>query len=182
MPILKDFVAKLKPGQFILLNVPVKNAKKNYCQVLTELQAKKYRGVFISLFRDYPALFKDLSECALDLKKITFVDGISEVNGIKKEKSDKVIYVPSPFFLDDIIKSARKLVKLLSGTKKFLFLDSATALSLYNPPDEIIRFIRSLKKIGPGGFVVVVKVGAGNPELMRILEDVSDTTLDLTKE
>lgn len=167
-------------GNLILLRVPAGTALRSCAEAIHGLQKKGYDGVYITLFSTYPEISEVFEHAGVDLKRLTFIDGATEMQGAQKHPG--VIYVPSPFFTNDIHAKTLQAVMSLRGKKKFVFLDSLTAVLLYNTFEQTTNFMltlaENLKSVGPG-FVVSVAIGPTNPEMTHTLKNLITRVVDL---
>jgi archaellum biogenesis ATPase FlaH len=181
-PSLHPALSKLAAGELAQLHVPVQKSLAVYAALLLDLQKAGYDGTYVTLFKPYPELAEAFSEAGVDLKRLLFVDGISEMNGHGKAVAARVRYIPSPFFLDEILAEVKRSLTVSRNKKRFVMFDSITAALLYNQVDRTLEFLEKLKALlkdrGPG-LVVVMSVGPTDPELMHALKKIAAAEIDL---
>jgi KaiC/GvpD/RAD55 family RecA-like ATPase len=94
--------------------------------------------IYITTNRPYRYLVKMFGEHKIPTDKIFFIDCISKNVGLE-EKAKNCVIVESPQNLTAIAIAINESVKYIVG-KKILFLDSLSALLLYNNPETIGKF------------------------------------------
>lgn len=181
--ILKEKFSKLGQGWITLLQVPIEKSMEVNIEAIKVLQSLGYEGIYITLAKDYVELSKLLSEKGVDMGKLAFIDGISQMYGIKKIESPNVTYVEGPLSIDVISDSVTKIVPAMKGEKKFVFLDSITVVLLYNSLERTLSFSNyltdSLKKMQVVGIMVSVSRGFANDELIKEITRVSNEVINI---
>lgn len=182
--ILKDKLSKLTDGWVTLLEIPVERAVEINVTALKVLQEMGYEGVYITLSKDYIELSKLFREKGIDMGKIAFIDGISQMYGVSEVTSPNVTYVSGPLSIDALSDAVTNRVGTMKAEKKFVFLDSITTILLYNSLEKTIEFSNfitdSFKKMKVVGIVVSISRGFTNEKLIAELTKVSNQTIELT--
>jgi KaiC/GvpD/RAD55 family RecA-like ATPase len=181
--LLHEKYQRATPGWIVLLQVPVEHAPKVNVESITILQELGFRGIYISLSRDYPEISAHLRGQGVDMEKLTFIDGVSEMYGVEKVDSPYVTYVASPLSFSGIMDAVRENVVTHSADKKFVLLDSITTVLLYNSLSRTMEFSNVLttflRQAGVTGMVVSVSKGFANEKLLRELSKVADEAIHL---
>lgn len=182
--ILREKLAKQTDGWVSLLEIPVEKAMEVNTTAIKVLQEMGYEGVYITLSKDYIELSKIFRERGIDMGKIAFIDGISQMYGVSEVASPNVTYVSGPLSIDALSQAVTKRVETMTAEKKFVFLDSITTILLYNSLEKTIEFSNfitdSFKKMKVVGIVVSISRGFTNEKLIEELKKVSNQTIELT--
>ena len=181
--LLKKKYALLGQGWITLLQVPIKNSLAVNVEAIRVLQSMGYEGIYITLSKDYLELSKILREAEIDLGKLAFIDGISQMYGVKQVEAPNVSYVAGPLSMDEISQRITEIAPAIKMPKKFVFLDSITTILLYNSLARTIRFSQflnnTLKKLNLLGIVVSVSSGFANEALIKKLTNLSNEVINL---
>ena len=185
--LLKEKYAKLGQGWIALLEMPIDKSMEVNIEAIKVLQSMGYEGIYITLSKDYIELSKLFRKADIDLGKLTFIDGISQMYGIEEVDSPNVTYVAGPISIDAISNIIRKVAPNIQKVKKFVFLDSITTVLLYNSLERTVKFSQflseALKKLQLVGIVVSVSRGFANEALLKELAKLSNEVINLhTKE
>lgn len=179
----KEKFSNLTDGWVTLLEIPVEKAMEINVNAIKVLQDMGYEGVYITLSKDYIELSKIFREKGIDMGKIAFIDGISQMYGVSEVSSPNVTYVSGPLSIDALSDAVTKRVETMHADKKFVFLDSITTILLYNSLEKTIEFsnfiTNSFKKMKVVGIVVSISRGFTNEKLIEELTRVSDQTIEL---
>jgi len=179
--LLTDKYEKLGQGWITLLELPVEDSMKVNTEAIRILQSLGYEGIYISLSKDYIELSKILGSSGVDLGKLAFIDGISQMYGIKEVTAPNVTYVAGPLSIDAISRTVEKIAPTITQAKKFVFLDSITTVLLYNSLERTMEFTKfltsTLKKLQLVGIVVSVSRGFANEALLIELTKVSNEVI-----
>jgi len=181
--LLAEKFGRLGQGWITLLQIPIERAMDINIEAIKTLQSLGYEGVYITLSKDYVELSKVFQENNIDMGKIAFIDGISQMYGIGKVEAPNVNYVEGPLSIDAIVESITEIAPNMKSGKKFVFLDSITTVLLYNSLERTLKFssflTESLKKMGVVGIVVSVSKGFANENLVKELTKVSNEVINL---
>lgn len=181
--LLNEKFQKLGQGWITLLQIPVDKSLEVNLEAISILQSLGYEGIYITLSKDYMELSKVFKEKGIDMGKLAFIDGISQMYGIKKVEAPNVTYVDGPLSIDVISDSVTKTVSSIKSAKKFVFLDSITTVLLYNSLERTLKFSQflteSLKKMQVVGIVVSVSKGFANENLIKELTKISNEVINL---
>lgn len=132
-----------------------------------------YSGIYISLHRPYDSLVSSLKEKGVDTSKLVFIDAASSQAETSGKETEKCIYISKELKVDELTRAIYTLLPKINGEKKFLFLDSITTLTLYQPLSETLRFAeflsRSLTNKEVNGVIVNV---AKNLAQKKFIQDI----------
>lgn len=121
---------------------------------------KNYSGLYISLHRPYKNLVSLLKGRGIDTDKLLFIDAASSQAAVKEKDTKKCTYISKDLNIDELVKAIYRMTPNIKGEEKFLFLDSITTLTLYQPLSETLRFAeflsRTLTKKEVNGVIVNV--------------------------
>lgn len=152
-------------------------------EALKILQALGYKGIYITLSKDYVELSKIFRERDIDMGRIAFIDGVSQMYGIGAVDSPNVKYISGPISLDGIVAAITDIVPVMKSEKKFVFLDSITTVLLYNSLERTLKFSEfltiSLKRLQVAGVVTSVSRGFANDQLIKELAKMSNEVIKL---
>jgi KaiC/GvpD/RAD55 family RecA-like ATPase len=181
--ILQDRFSRLNHGWIGLLQIPVEHSMEVNIEALKTLQKLEYEGVYITLSKDYMELAKIFRKNKVDMGRLAFVDGVSQMYGIGAVDAPNVKYVSGPISLDGIVAAITDIVPAMKSKKKFVFLDSITTVLLYNSLDRTIKFseflTKSLKLLEVAGVMVSVSKGFANDNLIKELTKMSNEVISL---
>lgn len=181
--LLKDHFSRLEHGWVALLQLPMEKAMDVNIESIKILQGLGYEGVYITLSKDYVELTKIFREKEIDMGKLAFVDGVSQMYGIGAVDAPNVKYISGPISLDGIVAAITDIVPVMKSEKKFVFLDSITTVLLYNSLERTLKFSEflttSLKRLQVLGVVVSVSKGFANEQLIRELTKMSNEVIKL---
>jgi len=181
--LLTEKFQKLGQGWITLLQIPVDRSLEVNTEAIKTLQSLGYEGIYITLSKDYVEMSKVFQEKGIDMGKLAFIDGISQMYGIGKVDAPNVSYVEGPLSIDAITAEVAKMVPAMKSSKKFVFLDSITTVLLYNSLERTLHFSQfltdSLKKMQVVGIVVSVSKGFANDNLIKELSKVSSEVVNL---
>lgn len=183
----EEKIAKLKNKGIILINIPVESAMQSNAEAIKTLQSLGYNGVYVTLSKDYQDISRVFQYSGIDINNLFFIDGIARMYGVGEMDLPNVAYVEGPLSLDDILKEIGKAITDIAGDKKFVFLDSMTAILLYNSMDRTLKFAKALvgllnktKEVGIViGIIEVVSMGAANEKLIQELSKLSDESIGI---
>jgi KaiC/GvpD/RAD55 family RecA-like ATPase len=181
--LLKDRFSRLSRGWVALLQVPVEKTLEMNIEALKILQELGYEGVYITLSKDYIELSKIFRERGLDMGRLAFIDGVSQMYGIGAVDAPNVKYISGPISLDGIVAAVTDVIPTMKSEKKFVFLDSITAVLLYNSLERTLKFSEfltvSLKRLEVAGVMVSVSKGFANDNLIKELAKLSNEVIKI---
>jgi KaiC/GvpD/RAD55 family RecA-like ATPase len=181
--LLKDHFSRLDRGWVALLQLPMERAMDVNVESIKALQALGYEGIYITLSKDYKELTKIFREQGIDMGKLAFIDGVSQMYGIGAVDAPNVKYISGPISLDGIVAAITDIIPAIKAEKKFVFLDSITTVLLYNSLERTLQFSEflttSLKHLQVGGVVTSVSKGFANDNLIKELTKMSNEVIKL---
>jgi KaiC/GvpD/RAD55 family RecA-like ATPase len=180
---LTNHFSRLNQGWVALLQVPMEKAMDVNLEALRVLQTLGYEGIYITLSKDYKDLTKIFRKEKINLGKLAFVDGVSQMYGIGAVDAPNVKYVSGPLSLDGIVAAITDIIPVMKSKKKFVFLDSITTVLLYNSLERTLKFSEfltaSLQRLQVAGVVTSVSKGFANDNLIRELTKMSNEVIKL---
>jgi KaiC/GvpD/RAD55 family RecA-like ATPase len=181
--LLKDHFSRLNHGWVALLQLPMEKAMSVNIESIKVLQELGYEGIYITLSKDYKELTKIFREQGIDMGKLAFIDGVSQMYGIGAVDAPNVKYISGPISLDGIVAAITDIIPAIKVEKKFVFLDSITTVLLYNSLERTLKFSEfltaSLKRLQVGGVVTSVSKGFANDNLIKELTKMSNEVIKL---
>lgn len=181
--LLKQKYTRLASGWITLLQIPIEYSMDVNVESIKSLQSLGYEGIYITLSKPAIELEAIFRENGIEVSKIYFVDGITQMYGSKQ--IERVEYVLGPLAIDAISSSVYKLIPKIKSKKRFVFLDSITTVLLYNSLPRTLQFsnflTETLKKKKLVGIVVSVSRGLANTKLIAQLEKLSDEVIMLSE-
>jgi hypothetical protein len=137
------------------------------------IQKKDSYGIVVSASRPYNNLVRLYREKSIDTDKIFFIDCISKSQGGKLEEASNVVYQNAVSDLTNISLSIKMAIDNISG-KKFVFIDSITAMIIHNNPQIFTRFIHGiitkLRIMGVSGLLISLEEETDNHTRAQIAE------------
>jgi KaiC/GvpD/RAD55 family RecA-like ATPase len=181
--LLKDRFSRLNQGWVALMQVPMEKAMDVNVESIKVLQEIGYEGVYVTLSKDYTELTKVFREHGVDMGRLAFIDGVSQMYGIGAVDAPNVRYISGPISLDGIVAAITDVIPIMKSQKKFVFLDSITTVLLYNSLERTLKFSQfltsSLKRLQVAGVVTSVSKGFANDNLIRELTKMSNDIIKL---
>jgi hypothetical protein len=181
--IIKETVKEFGEGWIILLDVrPEKYNEAN--MTLLRLLANKlqYAGIIIDLNRPFKNLLSFLEHQEIDYSNMHFIDAISREVGAEIVQQENVTYVSGPQGLTEICIEFGKTVPKLPVERKFAFLDSLTALTIYNNVKSVAKFSHfitaKMRMLGVSGVMISISEKT-NETLYDALAQVCDRVIKL---
>lgn len=181
--LLKDRFSRLNHGWVALIQVPMEKTMEVNIESIKILQSLGYEGVYITLSKDYVELSQLFREKGVDMGRLAFIDGVSQMYGIGAVDSPNVKYISGPISLDGIVAAITDIVPAMKAEKKFVFLDSITTVLLYNSLERTLKFSEflttSLKRLNVAGVMVSVSKGFANDNLIKELSKMSNEIIKI---
>ncbi|MFH1565493.1 MAG: ATPase domain-containing protein [bacterium] len=181
--LLKDHFSRLNHGWVSLMQLPMEKAMDVNIESIKIFQELGYEGIYITLSKDYVELTKIFREKGIDMGRLAFVDGVSQMYGIGAVDSPNVKYISGPVSLDGIVAAITDIIPVMKGKKRFVFLDSITTVLLYNSLERTLKFSEflttSLKRLEVTGVMVSVSKGFANDKLIKELAKMSNEVIKL---
>jgi KaiC/GvpD/RAD55 family RecA-like ATPase len=181
--LLRDNFSRLSHGWVGLLQMPVEKTMELNTETLRVLQDLGYEGIYVTLSKDYVELSRTFRKKNIDMGRLAFIDGASQMYGIGAVDAPNVKYISGPISLDGVVAAITDIVPVMKSKKKFVFLDSITTVLLYNSLERTLRFSEflttSLKRLEVAGVMVSVSEGFANNSLIKELTKMSDKVIKI---
>ena len=124
-----------------LIHLELENAQSDINSMINFLVNKrKWSCIYICVNKSYKIIKKKFEKNGYNMEMFFFIDAIEEE---PKEKIKNVHFVSSPSALTKIALSINQIIQQVQN-KCFIFIDSLEELSIYNNPDILTKFIRSV--------------------------------------
>lgn len=107
------------------------------------INEQSYIGIILTATKPYKTLKKQFDERGIDSSKIIFIDCVSKSQSSEIEQDGNVIYIDAAYNLTNISLAFKKIIDRIDG-KKFLYVDSLSAMLIHNTPEIFVRFIHGL--------------------------------------
>ncbi|MEM0493100.1 MAG: hypothetical protein QXS02_03995 [Candidatus Thermoplasmatota archaeon] len=142
---LRDRISKaIKIHQSIGVIVPMNNYADLFESIMDQLLSSRDElWIYLTVTKSYDTLVKSYKSIA-DRKNIKFVDCISRAAGISRIDKN-CVYIESPVLLEKIIIEILHIAyDAKKDVKKYLVIDSLSALMIYNNPETVKEFFQHL--------------------------------------
>lgn len=180
---LSEKLTQPKLGEMCLLQVPADEAAAVNIESLKILQRQGYEGIYITLNIEYNEIVEQMTSQGVDVDKLTFIDGVSKLHGVKQTPGPHIHYIDGPLSLGTLIQTIETLEASFATDKKFIMLDSLSVISIYNSPEKTLEFTRLLHNILQDhqlfGVGVSVEGGLANIKLSEDLATSADKIIQL---
>ena len=140
---LKERISKsAKIHQSVGIIVPMNNYAELSDAIFNQMISDKDDfWVYITVTKSYDTIQRNLKNFS-EHKNLRFMDCISRAAGIAKLEPN-VIYIESPSMLEKIIMEMMHLFsKVKDDVKKYVIIDSLSALMIYNNPETVKEFFQ----------------------------------------
>ncbi len=130
---LKEYLRNL-PKEFVVLVVSTQeNYEDTNIEILKLLcNEQKLSGLYITIDHSYAITSKMLSERGIDIDNMFFIDLIKGTPKDVPERRKNCLFIPSPKSLTDLGIAIDEAIHAAKNKQKFLFVESVSALLLYN--------------------------------------------------
>lgn len=178
---LKRRYGDLGPGRVTLVQMPIERSLDINVKSIKALLDLGYGGIYITLTKPVIELESTFAKNNIQTDRLKFIDGISKMYCLKQKEG--VEYILGPLAVDAIGLAIFNLIPEINSEKKFVFLDSITAVLLYNSLPRTVQFsqflIHSLKRMRIMGFFISVSRGLINCKLLNELKQMSDEVINI---
>jgi len=162
----------------ILFNLSPEHYRVSDAAVLEHLTKHlKTKVIYISLNRSYTKLNAEFKDSGVDISMVYFI-GLNGKGHASKLKN--LSPVRPPFSLTKIGIELSKILE--SGQYEFLMLDSVSALTVYNPPALVKKFmhylVSRLRTVDVGGGILMLQ-GDESESIKSYLSSLCDKTIKL---
>lgn len=178
----KELDKAYENNQVVLLITDSKNYHEVNSKVLEFLVEKKDSlGIYTTINRPYSDLKRALDKY-LDVGQIFFIDAISRETGCDVVDTKDALFLETPRDLTDISIAISELVDMMPEEKKFLFIDSLSALVLYNHKKAVTDFTHHLtgkmRSWNMAGVIISLKEEV-DEEMTSYLTQFCDRTVEI---
>lgn len=153
-------INKQKANWIFLLEIPEEKYFEVNIETIKILVKKNYSGLYVSFLRPYQNLVSVLKGEGIDTDKISFIDAASSQAEVQGKETEKCAYISKELDIDELTSTIYTMLPKIKGKDRFLFIDSMTTLTLYQPLSEALRFAeflsRTLRKEKIKGVVINV--------------------------
>jgi KaiC/GvpD/RAD55 family RecA-like ATPase len=171
-------VPALSGGDIVVVAATAEGISGANAEAVRSLVERGYGGVYVALTEDYLSVSAELASVGVDVRGIKFVDVVSRMYGIAPVSAPEVLYVDGPLSVDAIIGGIASSLRSVSGSKKFVLVDSLTALALYHSTEATLAFSDALKglllKEDAAGVVLLPLKGDHDDDLVRGLRSAGN--------
>lgn len=144
------------------------------------VNGKKLPGVYVSITKPYSVIKKAFEKESVNGKMLIFID--TSGAGSNAEKTGNCVHIPSPKHLTDLSIAIVQAVEAIPSKNKFLFLDSVSALTTHNSPENTVKFARFLiNKMQAWELKGIILSLEQDEKLLRQLSIIVDEVIDLTE-
>jgi KaiC/GvpD/RAD55 family RecA-like ATPase len=181
--LLREKYAKLGDGWVTLLKVPnTEHFSINVETLRILIKELNYTCVYITLGKSFNELDKSFKSEGIPSEGLLYIDAISNLYG-PQTNTKRCKYASGPLDIESISSALRELLSTIPAKKKCVFLDSVTAVLLYNSLSRTVRFSKfltdTLKKIGVDGVMVSISKGDHTDSLIQELSKLCNEVIDI---
>ena len=130
------------PDEFVILIISPEDIydKTNITILKLLCNEEKLSGLYATFDRPYSSLFETLSNSGVDMSKLFFIDLVTKTKEGKTERTENCLFISSPKNISDLGIAIDEAIHASKSRKKFLFVDSVSALTLYNSMGTAKKF------------------------------------------
>jgi len=137
-------LSSLPEDWVVLIESPSELANEFSLESIDYLVDKQdYVGIVLTASKPYLTLKKQFEAKGINVDNIVFIDCISKSQSSEVEQAGNVIYIDAVYNLTNISLAFKKVIERVEG-KKFLYIDSLSAMLIHNTPEIFVRFIHGL--------------------------------------
>lgn len=159
-----------------LIHLTPNNLKGDINSMINFLVNKRqWSCIYVSVNKTYKTLKRIYGKKGYDMKMLYFIDAMEEA---PKEEIENVFFVSSPAALTKISLAITHIMKCTKN-KSFVFIDSLDGLSIYNSPNTLAKFIRSviIKVTKHDGKVLVLTHGGVDKTALNKIISIFDKVI-----
>jgi KaiC/GvpD/RAD55 family RecA-like ATPase len=127
-------------GGVIMLQLPAEEHFESSAVSVRELTKRSFEGVYVSFRWPYKNISSMLEQKGADLRKILFVDAAPG------DDAGRCVHISGSIGVDELIRAINTSLPRIKSAKKFIFIDSMSAIALRNPLSETMRFFEFLSR------------------------------------
>lgn len=130
------------PDNFIVLIVsPEDKYESTNIEILKLLcNEEKSPGLYITFDKPYDLVSKTLHDSGVDTSKLFFIDLVTKTKKGNHERTKNCLFIPSPKEISDLGVAIDESIRASKNKKGFLFVDSVSALYIYNSSGTAKKF------------------------------------------
>lgn len=151
---------KLTEPSIVLITSKAEDALKTNIKIL-KILTKDRTGLYITINQPYESLQKILKKNEIDTSKMFFIDCITKTVSGAPERTKNCLFVASPSGITELGISITEALHMISGDKRFLFMDSLSTLLIYNSAGTIAKFshflMSKIKLLGLNGIFMSIE-------------------------
>jgi KaiC/GvpD/RAD55 family RecA-like ATPase len=159
---LERTMKKYVNGAVIMMELPTESYFETSSSSIKALTNGGFEGVYISFQRPFKNIFSLFSDKGIDIEKLLFIDVATSLNKGTQIEDPKCVHISESIDIDELVRAIYTSLPKLKGSKKFIFIDSLTTISLYKPLSETMRFseflIRTVRKAETESITLIFNV------------------------
>ena len=172
------------PDNFIVLIVsPEDKYESTNIEILKLLcNEEKSPGLYITFDKPYDLVSKTLHDSGVDTSKLFFIDLVTKTKKGSYERTENCLFIPSPKEISDLGIAIDESIHASMNNKKFLFVDSVSALYFYNSAGTAKKFQHFLTirmRIGNLKGILMSLPGETEKEIVSFLSQFCDKTINV---
>jgi len=130
---IRDRLRGLREGFLVLVVSPPEKYEDTNIEILAMFcNDEKLSGLYITVNRPYSALVENLRSRGVNVDNLFFIDLITKTPGESPERTKNCLFISSPENLTDLGIAIDEAIHAAKNKQKFLFVESVSALLLYN--------------------------------------------------
>lgn len=137
---LSEAIERHMQGGVIMLQVPEEGYSESGAASMKELTRRSFEGVYVSFRQPHRNIASILERKGADTGKIFFVDAAPGGDG------DRCVHISESIGIDELIGAINASLPRIKAAKRFIFIDSMSAIALRNPLSETMRFFEFLSR------------------------------------
>lgn len=98
-------------------------------------------SIYVTFTIPSQSIMRALEALEVDLSRIHFIDGISNVMISDAMKSEKTIFIESPTMLEYLMLKIEFILRKIVNKKHLILLDSINSLAIHNSPKILSEFL-----------------------------------------
>ncbi|MBC7108381.1 MAG: hypothetical protein H5T41_06305 [Methanomassiliicoccales archaeon] len=144
---------------------------------------KKLNCIYITASIPSTTLINAFGALGIDISRIQFVDCVSKSIFGNAPPLENVSYLDSPTMLENVILKVEYLLKKYQGKEAVIFIDSVSALAVYNDTGMLTEFFQILLNSlrSKGNYAIMIAIANQiKPDVREMLALVSDEVVNLS--
>lgn len=179
---LREYLRNL-PREFVVLIVSTQEKYNDTNIEILNLLCREQNlsGLYITLDRPYESISKMLSDSGIDVNNLFFIDLITKKRTKMPGRTKNCLFIPSPRSITDLGVAIDGAIGALKEGQKFLFVDSVSAMLLYNSVGTVKKFEHFLTiRMRSGnlkGILISIHEGGEDEEIIPFLVQFCDKVI-----